>query len=134
MKSMHGRFLLYSTLTLFFGLQAFRVFLPKVIWYVGSELSAEQLALFALAVFAMTLLFPLLRRWLGERNTMILTVGGSALIYVAYFFAHSALFYLILSVIGLVLFEWFVLFLLTSPRYAQLIGSSIPLLALAFSM
>lgn len=134
MKSMHGRFLLYSTLTLFFGLQAFRVFLPKVIWYVGSELSAELLALFALGVFAMTLLFPLLRRWLGERRIMILTVAGAAVVYVAYFFARTALVYLILAVVGMILFEWFVLFLLTSPRYAQLIGSSIPLLALALSL
>jgi endonuclease/exonuclease/phosphatase family metal-dependent hydrolase len=131
MLSANNRHLIFSSLTLFLGLQAFRVFLPEVIWYLGEDLTPVQLAVIALGVFALTLFFPLLRRWLGERNTLLLTVPGSVLVFVGYYFAHTALVYLVLSMLGILFWEWFLLFLLTWPRFVQPFGKSVPLLAIA---
>ena len=107
---------LLVTLTLLFGLQAFRIFLPEISWYLGEQLSAEMKALFALGIFLTALLMPLLRRLLGGRGLLILTAGGMALTYLGYQFAHSALAYMILSSAGVMLWGWFVPFWQTSSR------------------
>ncbi len=124
---------LLVTLTLFFGLQAFRVFLPEVSWYLGEQLSAEMKALFALGVFLTALLMPLVRKLLGERGMLFLTAGGMALTYLVFQFAGSALAYLILATIGIVLWGWFVPFWQTSPRN-RLDGKALPVLAVAFPL
>jgi hypothetical protein len=51
---------LLATLTLLFGLQIFRVYLPTVMWYLGQYLGAEGLALYGLATFSLALLARLL--------------------------------------------------------------------------
>ena len=64
MRQSRSGSMLLLTLTLLFGLHIFRVFLPTTIWYLGGYFNTEQLALYALATFSLTLLAPLLRRWL----------------------------------------------------------------------
>lgn len=66
MSRLHIRSVLLATLTLLFGLHTFRVFLSVVIWYLGQRLNGPQLALYALATFAMALPIPLVRRFLGS--------------------------------------------------------------------
>ncbi len=124
---------LLVTLTLFFGLQSFRVFLPEVSWYLGEQLSAEMKALFALGVFLTALLMPLIRKLLGERGMLLLTAGGMALTYLGFQFADSALAYLILATIGIVMWGWFVPFWLTSPRN-RMDGKAIPVLAVGLPL
>jgi len=124
---------LLVTLSLFFGLQAFRVFLPEVSWYLGEQLSAELKALFALGVFLTALLMPWVRKLLGERGMLLLTAGGMALAYLGFQFAASALAYLILATVGIVLWGWFVPFWQTSARNRP-DGRSIPVLLVAFPL
>jgi endonuclease/exonuclease/phosphatase family metal-dependent hydrolase/uncharacterized membrane protein YidH (DUF202 family) len=122
-----------STLTLLSGLHIFRVFLPTVIWYLGQYLSAEGLALYALATFTPTLLTPFLRRWLGDRGALALTVGGVALVRLAIQLVRAPLADLALATAGLVLFGWFLALWCQSPRNCP-DRSDVPSLAVAFPL
>jgi len=96
------RSVLLATLTLLFGLHVFCVFLPAAIWYLGQYLSAQQLALYALATFALALLAPLVRR-LGEHGALALTAGGLALVRLGIQWVSAPLADLALATAGLAL-------------------------------
>jgi len=68
------------TLSLLFGLHIVRLFLYSLTSYLIQSLAPEQLALYALSVFASALVAPLARRLLGGRGLLIVTVGGLALL------------------------------------------------------
>jgi endonuclease/exonuclease/phosphatase family metal-dependent hydrolase len=127
------RSVLLATLTLLFGLHILRVFLPTVLWYLGQFLPAEGLALFALAAFSLTLLAPLVRRWLGELRALALSIGGLALVRLAIQLVRAPAADLALATIGLVFWGWFIALWCQSRRNCR--GrSEIPVLAIAFPM
>ena len=133
MSPSRTRSTLLATLTLLFGLHIFRVFLPTVIWYLGQRLSAEQLALYALATFALALLAPLVRRLLGERGALALTAGGLAVIRLALQSTSTPLADLALATAGLALWSWFIPLWHQSSRNRP--GESdVPVLAVAFPL
>lgn len=127
------RSVLLTTLTLLFGLHTFRVFLPTVIWYLGQYLSAQQLALYALATFALALLAPLVRRLLGERGLLALTTGGLALVRLGIQFVAAPVADLALATAGLALLGWFLPLWHQSLRNRPTEGD-IPVLAVAFPL
>ena len=124
---------LLVTLTMMFSLDALRVFLPAVIWYLGQYIGAIQLALYALGTFATALFAPLVRRALGERGMLALTVGGLALARLGLQFADAALLQLVISTTGIVLLGWFLPFWQQSPRNRPE-GSQIPVLVIALPL
>jgi endonuclease/exonuclease/phosphatase family metal-dependent hydrolase len=124
---------LLATLTLLFGLQIFRVYLPTVMWYLGQFLSAEGLALYGLATFALALLAPVVRRAVGARGILVVTVGGLALARLAIQLGRTPSADLVFATAGLVLFSWFI------PHWCQsrrncLSRSEVPVLAIAFPL
>ena len=133
MKTLKIRIVILATLTVFFGLDIYRVFLPVVIWYLGQYLTAYQLAAYALGTFALTLLVPLIRRAFGEQGTLVLTAGGLAVIHTSLQFTGTAVLRLILSTIGLVLLGWFLPFFHQSRKNRQY-QEGFPVLALAFPL
>jgi endonuclease/exonuclease/phosphatase family metal-dependent hydrolase len=108
--------LLMVTIAILFGLHFVRAFLESVIWYLGETLSPEILAVFALAIFAMALLLPLVRRIFGERGTLGLTVGGILVARLVQQIADDGLLHLIMATVGVVLWSWFLPFWHQSPR------------------
>ena len=133
MSRSRARSVLLATLTLLFGLHIFRVFVPILSWYLGKYLSAEQLALYALVTFALTLLAPLVRRLLGERGALALTAGGLALVRLAIQLAEAPPTDLALATAGLVLWGWFVPLWHQSLRNCPGEGDA-PVLAVAFPL
>ncbi|MEW6718424.1 MAG: endonuclease/exonuclease/phosphatase family protein [Chloroflexota bacterium] len=133
MISKRVRSIVFVTITLLFGLHIFRVFLPTVIWYLGQFLVAEQLALFALGTFALSLFTPLIYRLLGERRILILTAGGLALVRLGLQFANTPLTQLGLATIGLALWGWFIPFWLQSPRNRSQ-ANDLPVMVVAFPL
>ena len=127
------RSILLATLTLLFGLHIFRVFLPTVIWYLGQYLGAQQLALYALATFALALLSPLVRRLLGERGALVLAAGGLALVRLGIQFVSAPLADLALATAGLALWSWFIPLWHQSSRNRPSPGD-VPVLAVAFPL
>ena len=98
---------LVASLTLLFGLQLFRVFMPSVIAYLSRSTGAMGQAIFALVVFLTVLLAPIIRKTLGERTALVVTISGIALVRLAVQFVNVPPLYLALSAIGLILFGWF---------------------------
>ena len=127
------RSVLLVTLTLLFGLHIFRIFLPILIWYAGQYLNAQQMALYALATFALTLLTPLVRRLFGERGSLALTAGGLALVRLAIQLMDAPLADLALATAGLALWGWFIPLWHASPRNRPT-GGDVPVLAVAFPL
>jgi endonuclease/exonuclease/phosphatase family metal-dependent hydrolase len=121
------------TLTLLFGLHTLRIFLPTTTRYLGQSLSTDQLALYALATFALTLLAPLLRRGLGERGALALAMGGLALARLAMQLATAPRADLALATAGLGLFGWFLALWSQSSHNCSRPGD-VPLLAVAFPL
>jgi endonuclease/exonuclease/phosphatase family metal-dependent hydrolase len=124
---------LLATLTLLFGLQIYRVYLPTVLWYLGQFLDATQLALYALGTVTLVLLAPVVHRVLGPSRMLILTVGGLALVRLAIQLGRKPLTDLVLATVGLVLLGWFL------PQWCQSrrncpSRSDIPVLAIAFPL
>jgi endonuclease/exonuclease/phosphatase family metal-dependent hydrolase len=124
---------LLATLTLLFGLQIFRVYLPTVMWYLGQYLGAEGLALYGLATFSLALLAPVVRRVVGARGILVVTVGGLVLARLAIQVARTPSADLVFATAGLVLFGWFI------PHWCQsrrncLSRSEVPVLAVAFPL
>jgi endonuclease/exonuclease/phosphatase family metal-dependent hydrolase len=127
------RSILLAALILLFGLHVLRIFLPTVIWYLGQYLGAQQLALYALATFALALLAPLVRRGLGERGALALTAGGLSVVRLAIQFVSTPLAHLVLGTAGLVLWGWFVPLWHQSSRNRPT-GHDVPVLAVAFPL
>jgi endonuclease/exonuclease/phosphatase family metal-dependent hydrolase len=95
--------------------------------------NAPLLGLFALGTFAPALLAPLVRRLLGERGALALTVGGLALVRLAIQWTDAPLAVLVLATAGLVLFGWFLPLWLPSRRNRPTL-SDLPVLAIAFPL
>ncbi len=130
-KSYLNRIILAS-IVLLFSLQLFRVFMATVMWNLGFYLgSSYMLALFGLCVFAMALVAPLLCRAIGEQNLLGLTAAGIALIRLAIQFVRNPLALVIISTVGIILFEWFLPLMHHSARDGD--GKpGIPVLVTAF--
>ncbi len=125
--------LIWVTITLLFGLHFMRVFLASVIWYLGAAVTPEMLAFFALGVFALATLLPLVRRVFGARNTLFITAGGVFLIRFVLQIADSGQLHLFLSIIGVVLWSWFLPFWHHTPRNRPN-GTPITITLLAFPL
>ena len=108
--------LVLVTLIILFGLQFIRVFLASVIWYLGASLAPEMLAVFAMGIFALALLLPIMRRILGERRTLIFTIGGVVIVRLALQIADSGQLHLITASLGVILWSWFIPFWHQSAR------------------
>jgi len=85
MRNLQGRALLdlgLPALTILFGLQSLRVFIPSVLNYYGVQpgVTTIDVGMLALAVFALGILAPFVHRLLGARLTLVLTAGGLALL------------------------------------------------------
>jgi endonuclease/exonuclease/phosphatase family metal-dependent hydrolase len=119
--------------SLLFGLHFIRVFLASVIWYLGETLAPEMLALFALGCFALALLLPLIRRIFGSDGTLILTAGGLLVVRIGLQLGNSGRLHLILSIIGVVLWSWFLPYWHQSRRNRPESGR-FPLTLLAFPL
>ncbi|MEN8242351.1 MAG: endonuclease/exonuclease/phosphatase family protein, partial [Chloroflexota bacterium] len=102
--------LILVTITILFGLHFIRVFLAGVIWYLGASLAPEMLALFALGIFALALVLPILIRLLGEKGTLIFTIGGVILVRLILQIVDSGQLHLITATFGVILWSWFVPF------------------------
>ena len=89
-------------------MQIFSIFLPSAIWHLGQHLSPEQLALYALATFGLTLLAPAIVRSYGERGALTPPVGGLALVRLSIQLARPPLANLLLATAGLGLLGWFI--------------------------
>jgi endonuclease/exonuclease/phosphatase family metal-dependent hydrolase len=124
---------LLTALTLLAGLHLFRIFLPILVWYFGQYVSAYGLAAYALGVFLLTLLAPTIRRMLGGRGALALTVGGLALLRLAVQFTSRPAFELVLATLGIVLFSWFLPLIQQSARNRPGRGES-PITAVAFPL
>jgi endonuclease/exonuclease/phosphatase family metal-dependent hydrolase len=133
MRRLRLQHALLAALTLLFGLHVLRVFLPTVIWYLGQYLDAEGLVLYALATFALMLLAPFVRRWLGENHALALAAGGLALVRLAIQLARAPLADLVLATIGLGLLGWFFPLWCQSHRNCPGGGEG-PVLAVAFPL
>jgi len=124
---------LLTTLTLLFGLHVFRVFLPVLFWFLGKSWSTEGLVLYALGTFALTLLAPVMRQWLGESGALMLSVGGLAVVRLAIQIVRSPLADLILATAGLGLLGWFLPMWCQSRRNCTS-QTDVPMLVVAFPL
>lgn len=96
-------------LTVIFGLQMIRVLLPTMVYYLRDSqgMSAITLAPIALGIFALSFLAAPLRRLLGQRRTLLIVVGGIALLRAADQFSLDPALDLILASLGVALFTIF---------------------------
>ncbi|HEX2980276.1 MAG TPA: endonuclease/exonuclease/phosphatase family protein [Anaerolineaceae bacterium] len=106
MKSPRVRYAILVVFLFIFGLHCIRVFLPSVIWYLSGSLPTEMLALYALGTFALVWFVPLIRRGLGDAGSLALAGGGLILARLALQFSSQAIFDLVFSTLGIVLFLW----------------------------
>jgi endonuclease/exonuclease/phosphatase family metal-dependent hydrolase len=130
-RSRVGSLILVALIVLF-GLQTFRVFLPIIIWYGGQWMSPEQMALYALGAFALTMLAPLLRRFLNERTALAITAGGVVLVRIGIQLFRTPEADLALATAGLALWGCFLPLWHASPRNRAEDGP--PFLAAAFPL
>ncbi len=133
MTRTHLRTLSLITLTLLFALELLRVFMATVIAYLGQFIGAVQQGLFALVVFGLAMLAPLVRKSLGERGTLALTIGGLAAMRLAVQFAGTPLLQLICTTFGLILFGWLLPVWHQSPRN-RASDDDVPMLVPAFAL
>ena len=103
-------FLGLGAVTVVFGLQVLRMFIVLLGVYLRQieDVGTITLGVVALLVFASGLLAPLLRRGLGQRNTLMLTSGGLGLVRVTEQLVSSPPVDVALSIAGTVLFLWFI--------------------------
>jgi len=109
--------ILLITGIIFFALHILRVFMAMVIWnldvYVGS---AENIALFAVLVFAAVLPLSALVRWPGTRTVLFVSTVGIILVRLLLQLFHEPLVMIILSTTGVILFLWFFTLVLQSDE------------------
>jgi endonuclease/exonuclease/phosphatase family metal-dependent hydrolase len=92
------------------GAQLLRVALPSIGWYLGDsiDLSTYQMLPYAVAPFALSLLAPLLARFIGPGRLLVASGIGLAVVRVAEQVSVEPAVDLWLSLTGLVCFFWFV--------------------------
>ncbi len=102
---------------IFFALHILRVFMAMLIWnldvYVGS---AENIALFAVLVFAAVLPLSVLVRWVGTRTLLFISTVGVIFARLLLQFFQEPLVMIILSTTGVILFMWFFTLVLQSDE------------------
>jgi len=96
-------------LTTLFGLQALRVLLPSLVWYLGDAAGVSYMMLgpLAIGIFLATFLAAVFRRLLGQRLALIVAAGGLGLARLAEQLSTSPLLDLVLVALGVVLFAFF---------------------------
>jgi endonuclease/exonuclease/phosphatase family metal-dependent hydrolase len=107
--------------------------MATVIAYLGQFVGATQQGLFALVIFGLAMLAPVVRKLLGERATLALTIGGIALVRLFVQFASTPLAQLVGATIGLILLGWFLPVWHQSPRN-RTNDDEIPILVPAFAL
>ncbi|MFW5861087.1 MAG: endonuclease/exonuclease/phosphatase family protein [Spirochaetota bacterium] len=109
--------ILLITGILFFGLHILRVFIAMFIWnldvYAGG---AENIALFAVLVFATVLPLSVLVRWLGTRALLFISTMGIIFARLLLQFFQEPLVMIILSTAGVIMFMWFFTLVLQSDE------------------
>lgn len=92
-----------------FGLQMLRVLLPSFVGYLRDSvgISSVSLAPLALLVFSLVFLAGFVHRWVGTRPYFLVTIFGLVLVRVIEQWSTSALFDLLFSSIGVVLFLFY---------------------------
>jgi endonuclease/exonuclease/phosphatase family metal-dependent hydrolase len=96
-----------SGLVFWFGLQIIRVFLPSVMWFLSQEMGEYELALYALVTFGCILVAPAVDRLLTQKMAVSISMAGIIAVRLALQFTGDALYGLILSTAGLILFVIF---------------------------
>ncbi len=98
-----------SALTVVFGLQAWRVLVPLIVYGYGMQPDVPyvRMGLYAFAVFLCAFLAALLRRLLTPRWALAFTAGGTALLRLAEQLSPSPSLDLVLATAGAVLFILF---------------------------
>ncbi len=109
--------ILLITGIIFFALHILRVFMAMLIWnldvYVGS---AENIALFAVLVFAAVLPLSALVRWPGTRTVLFISTVGIIFARLLLQFFQEPLVMIIFSTTGVILFMWFFTLVLQSDE------------------
>lgn len=125
--------LILAVLSVLFGLHAFRVLLPTVMWYLGGFLGPEQLALYALVLFTAPLLAPVLAWMLGRRAALAFAILGLAAARLALQWVDTAPLHLATSSAGLIFFGLFIPLWIQSPTNRDR-PAALPVLAVAFPL
>ena len=102
--------LLFVALTVVFGLQLLRMYMIGLGVYLQqiADINTTLIGIIALAPFFTALLAPLVLRFLGRRSALVVTAGGLGITKTAEQFVSSAPVDLALSLLGVVLFLWFI--------------------------
>ena len=97
------------TLTVAFGLQTLRLFLPLIVNHYGVRpgVTSIGMGLYAFAVFLSVFLTAAVRRLLGPKLMLALTAGGLGILRLAMQFSPTAAMSLNLATAGTVLFIFF---------------------------
>src|SRR3972149_5464514 len=106
----YGQAWLLTALVVVFGLQELRVLFVGFVGYLRDSVGMGSLSLapVAIGVFALSFLAGILNRFLGTRNTLVLSAGGLALVRVAEQLFQQPSPDLFLSIAGVVLFLMYI--------------------------
>ncbi len=99
------------SLTVLFGMQALRVFIPGLIWQLGDQMGWSEPLVMAIVtlVFLTAFLAEALQRLISNRLLIIVTAGGLGLMRLCMqIWAGNSIVVLILAMLGMVLFVLFV--------------------------
>lgn len=107
------------TITMLFGLQTLRIFVPTVVYVYGDSMGAStiQLGIYAAIVFLTSFLFAFISRFTGIKLTLFITTLGIGLIRLLEQIFSSPYIDFYLSTLGTVLFILFI------PSYLSYIWS-----------
>ncbi len=106
-KSLFKIFL--PAITVLFGLQTLRIFVPTIVYVYGDSMGAStiQLGIYAAIVFLVSFLFASISRVIGIKLTLVTTIGGVGLIRLLEQIFSSPFMDLCLSTLGTVFFILF---------------------------
>ncbi len=112
-------------LTTVFGLQSLRVLLPSFVWYLGDSvgISYVLLGVIALGTFALSFLAAPFYKRLGLRRALFVVFHGMAAARLFEQFSPNPALDLVLSLLGVILFTFFIPLYLT---YTRIRGGSAP--------
>ena len=110
--------LLFMALTVVFGLQMLRMLMIGLAVYLRQviEVNAILVGVIAFGLFLTAFLAPLVLRTMGYRGALVVTAGGLGLTRAAEQFVSSVPVDLVLSMIGVVLFLWFMPLYIQGPQ------------------
>ena len=101
--------ILLPAITVLFGLQTLRIFVPTIVYVYGDSMGAStiQLGIYAAIVFLVSFLFAIISRVIGIKLTLVTTIGGVGLIRLLEQIFLSPFMDLCLSTFGTVFFVLF---------------------------